>query len=137
MFKKGQISTEVDKGPFLFTLITLIAGSAVTAFLFILWHREPLAIFAGVLFAIVSLAAGAVMFALLTDKAYIDDGVLYMSYMLKKRSIPIGDIGKITLREEVYYVYDKKGVAAGTINSKLTGVGDVITALDESGVNFI
>ena len=137
MFKKGQIGTEVDKGPFIFTLIALVVGCAVTVLLFVLGWGEPLAIFAGILFAIVTVAAGAVMFALLTDKAYIDNGVLYMSYMFKKRSIPIGEIGKITLHEEVYYVYDKKGAAAGTINAKLTAVGDVITALDKSGVNFI
>ena len=73
----------------------------------------------------------------LDGRAYIDDGVLYMSYLLKRRSIPIEKIGKITLREDVYYVYGKDGAAAGTINAKLTSVGDVITELDKSGVNFI
>ena len=137
MFKKGQISTEVDRGPFLFTLAALVGGAAVTVLLFVLGSGEPLAVFAGIMVAIVTAAAGAVMFALLTDRAYIDNGILYMSYLFKKRSVPIGDIGKITLRDDVYYVYYKNGAAAGTINAKLTSVGDVISALDESGVNFI
>ena len=137
MFRKGKISTEVDKGPFLFTVITLAGGAAATALLFILAWREPLAIFAGILLGIVTLAAGAVLFGLLTDKAYIDGDILYMSYMFKKRSIAIGDIGKITLRNEIYNVYDKKGAEAGTVNAKLTAVGDVILALDKSGVDFV
>ena len=136
MFKKGQASTEVDKGPFLFTLISLAAGAVVTALLFIFASKEPLAIFAGILFAIVTLAAGAVLLALVTDRAYVDDGVLHMSYLFKRRSIAVKDIGKITLKNDVYYVYDKKEAAVGTINAKLTAVGDVIFALDKSGVNF-
>ena len=136
MFKKGQASTEVDKGPFLFTLISLAAGTVVTALLFIFASKEPLAIFAGILFAIVTLAAGAVLLALVTDRAYVDDGVLHMSYLFRRRSIAVKDIGKITLKNDVYYVYDKKEAAVGTINAKLTAVGDVIFALDKSGVNF-
>ena len=137
MFKKGQVSTEVDKGPFLFSLIAFVVGSAVTVLLFVFGKGEPLAIFAGIMVAIVAVAAGAVLFALVTDKAYIENGVLYMSYLFKKKSVPIGEIGKITLRNEVYYVYYKNGAAAGTINAKLTAVGDVILALDQSGVNFV
>ena len=136
MLKRGQVSTEVDKGPFLFTLIALIGGIAATALLFVFGGGEPLAIFAGILVAIVTLAAGAVLFAMLTDRTYIDDGILYMSYMFKKRSIPISDIGKITLRDDIYYVYGKSGAEAGAVNAKLTGIGDVISALDRSGVNF-
>ena len=136
MFKKGQFSTEVDKGPFIFTLIALIGGVAVTALLFVFAAKEPLAIFAGILFAVVTLAAGGVMLALVTDRAYIDDGVLYTAYLFKKRSINVKDIGKITLKNDVYYVYDKNEAAAGTINAKLTAVGEVILALDKSGVRF-
>jgi len=136
MFRKGQVSTEIDKGPFLFTLIALIVGGGATVLLFTLGGSEPLAIFAGIMVAIVTLAAGGVLFALLTDRAYIENGILYMSYLFKRKQIPIENIGKITLRSEVYYVYDKKGNAAGTINAKLTAIGDVILALDKSGVNF-
>ena len=137
MFRKGQVSTEVDKGPFIFTLTALVGGLIATVLLFVFGSREGLAVFAGILLAIVTLAAAAVMFALLTDKAYIDGGVLYMSYMFRKRAIPVKDIGRITLKNDVYYVYDKKDAQAGSINAKLTAVGDVIFALDKSGVNFI
>ena len=136
MFKKGQISTEIDKGPFWFSLIAFAGGTVAAVLLFVFSKGAALAIFAGIMVAIVAVAAGAVLFALLTDKAYIDSGILYMSYLFKKQSIPIDDIGKITLRDEVYYVYGKNGAAAGTINAKLTAVGDVILALDKSGVNF-
>ena len=136
MFKKGQVSTETDKGPFLFSLIASTVGTAAAVLLFVLSKGDALAIFAGIMLAIVAVAAGAVLFAVVTDRAYIDNGVLYMSYLFKKQSIPIGDIGKITLRDEVYYIYGKNGAAAGTINAKLTAVGDVILALDKSGVNF-
>ena len=137
MFKKGQVGTVTDKGPFIFTVIALAVGTVVTALLFALGWGEPLAIFAGILFAIVTLSAGGVMIALLTDRAYIDNGVLYMSYMFKKKSIPIEKIGKISLKDDVYYVYDKSGAESGTINAKLTAVGDVILALDRRGVNFV
>ena len=137
MFEKGQVSTRTDKGPFLFTLTALVAGTAAAALLFILGRGEPLAIFAGILLSIVALAAGAVLIALITDKAYIDGDTLYMSYMFKKRSIPIGEIGRITLHNEIYYVYDKKRAEAGTFNAKLTSVGDVILALDKKGVPFV
>ena len=136
MFRKGQVSTEVDKKPFVFSLIAFTVGTAAAVLLFVLSKGDALAIFAGIMVAIVAVAAGAVLFALVTDRAYIDNGVLYMSYLFKKQSIPISDIGKITLRDEVYYIYGKNGAAAGTINAKLTSVGDVILALDKSGVNF-
>ena len=136
MFKKGPISTEVDKGPFIFTLSVLIAGLAVTVLLFVLGKGNGLAVFAGILFSVITAAAAAVLFALLTDRAYVDGGVLYMSYLFKKKSIKIDDIGKIELKDDVYHVYDKKNAKAGTINAKLTSIGEVIFALDSKGVNF-
>lgn len=136
MFKKGQVSTEVDKGPFIFTLTALVIGLIVTVLLFVLGRGDGLSVFAGILFAVITAAAAAVLFALLTDRAYIDDGVLYTSYLFKKRAVSIKDIGKITLRDDVYYVYDKKGAQTATINAKLTSIGDVIFALDKNGVNF-
>jgi len=136
MFKKGQISTEVDKGPFIFTLTALTVGLIVTVLLFALAFREPLAVFAGILMAIVSSAAGAVLFAMVTDRAYIDKDTLCMSYLFRKRSVKISDISSITLKDDVYHVFLKNGAEAGTINSKLTAIGDLIFALDKNGVNF-
>lgn len=136
MFKKGQVSTEVDKGPFLFSLVAFVVSTAVTVLLFVLGGGAALSVFAGILVGIVALAAAAVLFALLTDKAYIDGGVLYMSYLFKKKSVPIKDIGRIAFRDDVYYVFDKKDEKIGTINAKLTAIGDVIFALDKNGVDF-
>ena len=137
MFKKGQISTEVDKAPFIFTLAALVAGLAVTVLLFVLGKGEGLSVFAGILFAAVTVAAAAVLFALVTDRVYIDDGVLYMSYLFRRRSIQIKDIGKISFADDLYFVFDKKDTKIGTMNAKLTSIGDVIFALDKAGVNFI
>ena len=137
MFRKGQVSTGTDKGPFFFSLIALTVGAAMTVWLFLLGGKEPLAIFAGILLAVVTLAAGAVLIALITDKAYIDGDTLYMSYLFRTRSIAIGEIGKVSLRDEIYRVYDKSGNEAGTFNAKLTGVGDVVLALDGKGVPFV
>ena len=136
MFKKGQVSTEVDKRPFIFTLSALAAGLIMTVLLFVLGRGNGFAVFAGILFSVVTAAAAAVLFALLTDRAYIEDGVLYMSYLFKKKSIKIEDIGRIELKDDVYHVYDRKNVKAGTMNAKLTSIGDVIFALDRKGVDF-
>ena len=137
MFKKGQVSTEVDKGPFIFTLAALIGGCTVTVLLFVLGKGNGMAVFAGILFAVVTAAAAAVLFALLTDKAYIDGDVLHTSYMFKRNAIPIKEIGKIKYRDDVYYVFDKKDKQISTINAKLSSIGEVIFALDKSGVNFV
>ena len=137
MFRKGEVSTATDKGPFLFTLTALAVGTVVTVLLFVLGGGDPLAVFAGILFAVVTLSAGAVLIALVTDKVYIEGGTLFMSYLFKTRSIPIGEIGKVSLHNEIYSVYDKKGALAGTFNAKLASVGDIILALDKSGVTFV
>jgi len=136
MFKKGQVGTEVDKGPFIFTLIVLIGGAAVTVLLFALGKGNGLAVFAGIMFSVITAAAAAVMFALLTDRAYIDGEKLYMSYLFKRKSVQIEEIGKITYKADVYTVFDKKNNKVGTLNAKLTSIGEVIFALDKAGVDF-
>ncbi len=137
MFKKGQVSTQVDKGPFIFTLVSLAAGLAVTVLLFVLGKGDGLAVFAGILFAVVTLAAAAVLFALVSDRVYIEDEVLHMSYLFRRRTVPIKDIGKISFADDLYFVFDKKDTKIGTMNAKLTSIGDVIFALDKAGVNFV
>ena len=72
MFKKGQVCTETDKGPFWFTLIAFVLGTAGTVLLFVLGGGDALAVFAGILLGTVALAAGGVLFALITDRAEID-----------------------------------------------------------------
>ena len=56
MFRHGEISTEVDRKPFVFTLVCLIVGLAVTLAAFILGRGSGLALFAGILMAVVTLA---------------------------------------------------------------------------------
>lgn len=137
MFRHGAISTETDRKPFFFTLTAAVVGLSGTVLLFVLAYGNALAVFAGVLLGIVTIAAFCVLLALVTDRAYVENDTLYMRYLLKKRSIPIDGIGKITCRDDVYTVYGKNGAIAGTINAKLTGIGEVIHELDKRGVNFL
>ena len=76
------------------------------------------------------------MLALVTDRTYIEDGVLHMSYLFKRTAVPVGEIQKITYSDDVYTVYGKNGNVAGTMNGRLTGIGDVIHELDRIGVAF-
>ena len=136
MFRHGDISTEVDRKPFVFTLVCLIVGLAVTLAAFILGRGSGLALFAGILMAVVTLAAGAVMAAMVSDRAYIEDGVLHISYLLKKADIPLEKIGRVTLRDDVYSVYDRHDRLVGTINGLLTGIDSILHALDSSGIKI-
>ena len=56
--------------------------------------------------------------------------------MFKKRAIKLDEIGKISYKDDVYTVFDKKGNRVSTINAKLTSIGEVIFALDKAGVDF-
>ena len=137
MFKKGEFSTETDRKPFFFALAALCGCLTASLLIFILGKGDALGIFAGVLLSIVALAAAAVLFAMVTDRAYIQDGVLYMSYMFRSTRVTLSEIGKVTYKENVYFVYDRKGSVIGTINGKLTGIDTVLYALDKKGVSFM
>lgn len=136
MFRRGKISTEVDQKPFYFTLIALIGSLAGTILIFALGGGDGLAIFAGILLGVVALASIATMFALLTDYASIDDGVLRLRYLFKKMEVPIDQIGKITFKDDVYSVYGRKGNLLGTVNGLLTGIDEILYELDRKGVRF-
>ena len=136
MFGHGQISTEVDAKPFVFTLAALIGSLAAAVLLFTLGHGAGLAVFAGIIFAIVAAAAAAVMFAMLTDRAYVENGVLKTRYLFKKASIPLESIGRVTCVDKVYYVFDKKDSVLATVNGQLTGIDSILHALEKSGVRF-
>ena len=136
MLKKGDVSTEADTGPFLFTLAALLCCGTGAALLFVLAKGNALAVFAGILLSIVAAAAAAVLFAIVTDRAYVSDGKLFMSYLFKKSSVSLKDIGKIKYKEDVYYVYDKRGDLRGTINAKLTGIDRLLVEFDKKGVSF-
>ena len=137
MFRHGEISTEVDKKTFVFTLLAFSVSLTAALLLFVLGAGEGLAVFAGILLSVVALAAGAVLFAMVTDQAFIRDDKLYMRYLFRRSEIALGEIGKITLRENVYSVFDRKGRLAGTINAQLTGIDKILFKLDKSGVSFV
>lgn len=136
MFGHGEVSTTVDAKPFVFTLTALIGSTAAAVLLFALGRGAALAIFAGILFSILALAAAVVLFAMVTDRTYIEDGVLHTRYLFKKADIPLGDIGRVTCVDKEYYVFDKKNAVLAKVNGRLTGIDSILYALEKSGVNF-
>ena len=68
--------------------------------------------------------------------ACVQDGILTMSYLFKKRQIAVKDIGSIRFKDDVYTVYDRKKGKAGTINALATGIDRVIGELNRNHVNF-
>lgn len=137
MFRHGEISTETDKKPFFFTLFVFAGSLAAALLLFLRGAGQALAVFAGILLGAVALAAGAVLIALVTDRAYICGDRLTMQYMFRKTETPLGEIGRISLKEDVYSVYDRKGRLLGTINAQLTGIDRILIQLDKHGVPFV
>ena len=137
MLRHGEISTEMDRKPFIFT-VTALSGCLIAAVLIlVLGKKDPLGIFAGVLLLIVAAAAAVVLFAMLTDRAYIEDDTLCISYMFRKAAVPVGSIGSVTYKDDVYYVLDKSGKVLGSINGRLTGIDRVLFALDKRKVPFV
>lgn len=136
MFRHGDISTQVDKGPFIFTLVAFL-GSTITACLILGFAGgSPLGIFAAVLLVIVALAAMVSLFALLTDYACIEEGKLHIHYMFKDRSVALKDIKKLVFKNDIYTVYDRHGAKIGTINALLTGIDEVIGELDRHRITI-
>lgn len=134
MFNHGPVSTEIDRKPFVFTLTAFAVALAAAVLLFVLGGGNALAVFAGVLMSVVALSAGLVLFGMLTDRAYIENGVLRMRYLFKSRSVPLDSISHVTLKDDVYSVYDRNGTLRGTINGKLTGIGSILNELDRKGI---
>ena len=137
MFRHGEISTEVDKKPFIFTVAAFAGSLTAAVLLFVLGKGDALGIFAGIMFSIVGIAAGAVLFAMVTDRAYVEDGVLHMNYLFRRKAVALKDVAKVSLKDDVYSVFDKKGAVAGTINAHLTGIGRILHALDQNGIQFV
>ena len=134
MFKHGEISTEVDTKTYLFTLAAFLGCLTAAVLLFVLGRGDGLAVFAGILVAVVALASGAVLFAMTTDRAYIQDGKLTMGYLFRKSEVPLSEIKKITFKDNIYSVYDSREKLLGTINGQLTGVDKIILKLDSCGI---
>ena len=137
MFRHGDISTETDKKPFLFTLIAFLGSLIAAILIFALGKGHGLAIFAGILLSIVAIAAGAVLFAMVTDQAYIQDETLYMRYLFRRAEVPLSQIAKISYQDQLYSVYDRKGSLLGTINGQLSGIDSLLFKLDQSGIPFV
>ena len=136
MFKHGDVSTETDRKPFLFTLLAAVGSTVAAVLLFVFGKGAGLAVFAGVLTAIVAVASLVVLFAILTDYAYIEQDVLHTRYLFKKNRIPLADIGKVTCRENVYYIYGRRENLLGTVNGLLSGIDTILNALGNYGVRF-
>ena len=96
MFSHGSISTEVDKKPFVFTVVALSGSLIGAVLLFVFSKGEGLAIFAGIMLGLIFLASAAVLFAMVTDQAYIENDTLFMRYMFRKSRIPLKEIGKVS-----------------------------------------
>ncbi|MBQ6680291.1 MAG: hypothetical protein IJM76_09805 [Lachnospiraceae bacterium] len=136
MFRHGRISTETDRKPFIFTVTAAAACGTGAVLLFVFGKGDALSIFAGVLLSIVFLAAAAVLFAMVTDCAWIGDGELHMGYLFRNKTVKLKEIGKICYKDDVYTVFGRDGQEIGSINAKLTGIGRVLHELDRQGVRF-
>lgn len=136
MFRHGDISTETDRGPFIFTVVALVGSLTAALTILVFGGGNALAIAAGVMLLIVAIAAGITLIGLVGDYAYIDNGILYMHYIFRMRSIPLKDIIKVKQEDNVYCVYGKGNVRAGTINAMATGIDQIVHELDMNGVRF-
>ena len=136
MFRHGDISTEVDKKPFLFTLIASLGSTVAAVLLFVLGGGHGLAVFGGILVSIVAVASMVVLFAMLTDYAYVEQGVLRTRYLFKKTSVPLSEIEKVTCRDKVYYIYGRRGEVLSTVNGLLSGIDAILNAFENNGVRF-
>ena len=137
MLKHGDKSTEVGKGPFIFTLASLLTTSLATGLLITKGWGNMLALFAALMLVIVAVMSLGVLVGLITDYAYIEDDTLFMSYVFKKSSIPLKEIGKVTLKDNVYHVYDLKNDEIGTINASALGIDSITAELYRKKVPFI
>ena len=73
---------------------------------------------------------------MLTDYAYIDQGILRTRYLFKKTAVPLAEIGKVTCCEKVYYIYNRRGDLLGTVNGLLSGIDSILGELENNGVHF-
>ena len=114
-----------------------VGSTAAAVLLFVLGRGNALSVIAGILVSVVAVASLVVMFAMLTDYAYVDQGVLFTRYLFKKTRIPLKDIGRVTCVENVYYVYGRNDNLIGTVNGLLSGIDNILNALENNGVCFM
>lgn len=137
MFKHGDISTEISKAQFIFALLSFVLMNGIGITIFIVFWGNMLAVFAFVLMFIVGICSLGVLIGLVSDYAYIKDDCLYMSYIFKKSSIDLKDIGAVKLKDDIYHIYDKKQGEVGTINALAQGIDSITNELDRKHVPFI
>jgi predicted signal transduction protein with EAL and GGDEF domain len=137
MFRHGEISTEADKGPFIFTLAVLVGSILLGGAILIFAGTGPLNIFFAVMCAIMAVCSAVVLFGMLSDYACIENDVLTMSYLFSKKTIALKDIGQVSIKDNVYTVYDRKKNKVGTINGLATGIDRVTGEMNRKHVNFV
>ena len=137
MLRHGEISTEADKGPFLFTLAVLCGSVILAVIILVFSGTNAVNITIRAFLGLMALASGSVLFAMLTDYACVQDGILTMSYLFRKNRIAVREIGSISFKDDVYTVYDRKKGKVGTINALATGIDRVIGELNRNHVNFV
>lgn len=137
MFRHGDISTETDRKPFLFTLCAFLGSLIAAVLILVCGGGQMLAVFAGILLLLLAAAAAAVLFAMASDQAYVRDDTLCMRYMFRRAEVPLSAIGRVEYKEDVYSVFDRRGDLLGTVNARLTGIDRVLNKLDQSGVRFV
>ncbi len=59
-----------------------------------------------------------------------------MSYLCRKKAVPLAGLGKVTCKDNVYSVYGRKGDLLGTVNGLLSGIDEILHELDKNGVRF-
>lgn len=131
MFKHADISTQISKGAFYFTLVACISSLIVIIVLLSVFKMNALAIFAAVMMFIIFVASVIVLFGMISDYAYIDDDILYMSYLFKKSHIKIAKIKEVKLIDNIYHIYDLNNNEVGTINALAIGVDKIINFIDK------
>ena len=130
-----KVSTKIDKKTLIFTIVALIICSVLSVFLLIKYKGNYLAIFAAIMLIVVAISSFVVLIGMLTDKAYIENNILYMSYIFKKSNVKLNEIGYIEFKDDVYHVYDKKNSEVGSINGLALGIDELIHELDINNVN--
>lgn len=136
MFKKSELSTEVGKGPFIFTISALIISALVIVLVVVFSQFGFLEIACIFFMGIILIGSIVVLFGMVSDYSYIKDGKLYMHYLFKGSEIKIKEIGKIKYKDDIYQIYDKKSDVVGTINARAIGAGKIIHELNRNNVPF-
>ncbi len=134
---KNRISTEIDTKTLIFTIVAFIVSVIVSLILFIKYASNGLAIFAGIMFAVVAIACAVVLFGMFSDKAYIEDDVLYMSYLFKRSSIKLSEVNYIKFKDDVYHIYNNKNEEVGTINGLALGIDAILNKFYETKIKVL